>query len=370
VDLDFNEEQVLLRDTLRALCAEHVDGARLRAWESASCGFAGDLWCALAGLGVTGLRVPEAYGGSGLGLLETTIVHEELGRVLAPTPHAVGCVQAVRLIARMGAGAQQSAWLSGIASGREILIPAWRESGRSADLSALTLRGTKDGGRIRLNGEKTLVPFAASATGFLVLAQLGSEHLLVHVPANAEGLALRTQPNHAGQALGHLQFDGVEVPEDALLACEALAGAWRDATAETLVALAAESIGGAARLLEITLAHVRSREQFGQPLGAFQSVAHALADAATELEGARYLVYQAAWAADAGKPFQRLALMAKLQAGSVFRRVSWKAVQFHGGIGFSLDADPQLYYRRAKHQQLMGWEPAWLEEQIAREVFG
>ncbi|MFM7786161.1 MAG: acyl-CoA dehydrogenase family protein, partial [Gammaproteobacteria bacterium] len=111
-------------------------------------------------------------------------------------------------------------------------------------------------------------------------------------------------------------------------------------------------------------------EQFGQPLAAFQSVAHALADAATELEGARYLVYQAAWAADAGRPFGQLALMAKLQAGSVFRRISWKAVQFHGGIGFSLDADPQLYYRRAKHQQLMGWEPAWLEEQIARGVLG
>lgn len=369
MDLDFSEEQRLLRETLRGLCGEHVDGARLRAWERDPAGFGGAFWAALAGLGITGLRIPEVFGGSGLGLVEAAIVQEELGRCLAPSPLAPSAFFAARLVQLAGDAAQQQAWLPDMAAGREIVVPAWQESGRSPEIRALGLPAERAGARIRVSGSKTLVPFAASAQALLVPVRLEGDLRLLRVPAGSPGLACTPLPNHAAQPLARVDLQAVTLPAVILLTSGDAIGAWDRAADEALVAAAAESVGGAARMLELATAYARERVQFGQPIGAFQSIAHGLADLATAVEGARWLVYQAAWAADAGKPFARLARMAKLRAGAVFREASWKGVQIHGGLGFSLDADPQLYYRRAKHQQLMGWEPAWLEEQIAQAVF-
>jgi alkylation response protein AidB-like acyl-CoA dehydrogenase len=156
--------------------------------------------------------------------------------------------------------------------------------------------------------------------------------------------------------------------QDVLLA-EDVEHAWDHAMLEGLLALSAQSVGGALQILETTIAYAKEREQFGRPIGAFQSIAHYLADAATEIQGVRYLAYQACWALDNGLPFSKLALMAKLQCNAVFRRTAVTAVQIHGGMGFTLEADPQLYYRRAKSQQLQYWDPMYLEERIATEVF-
>lgn len=369
MDLDFSAEQQLLRETLRGLCAEHVDGARLRAWERDPAGFGAAFWAALSALGITGLRIPEACGGSELGVLEAAIVQEELGRCLAPTPLAPSAFFAARLLQLAGDGAQRQEWLPGMAAGREILVPAWQESGHSPEIRTLGLPARSEGALLRVSGSKTWVPFAASADALLVPVQREGVLRLLRVPIDSPGLSRTSLPNHAGQSLARVDLQDVAVPAQGLLAGGDALAAWERAADEALVAAAAESVGGAARMLELATAYARERVQFGQPIGAFQSIAHALADLATAVEGARWLVYQAAWAADAGKPFARLARMAKLRAGAVFREASWKGVQIHGGLGFSLDADPQLYYRRAKHQQLTGWDPTWLEEQIAGAVF-
>jgi alkylation response protein AidB-like acyl-CoA dehydrogenase len=370
MDLDFSDEQTLLRDTVRSLCADLVDGQRLRALERDERGYSTRVWHALRETGVTGVLVPEAHGGVGLGLIECAIVQEELGRCLAPVPHIPSCVLAARLIALAGSSAQQAEWLPAIACGERIVVTAWQEPGNSADIAAVALAARRDGECIVLEGAKTLVPFANSAEAFVVIARLDGQLAALLVPAGSEGIRLVDLPNHADQKLMRVDFAGVSVASETLLGAAAFPDAWQRVMHETLIALAAESIGGAARMLEMATAYAKERVQFGQPIGAFQAIAHYLADAATEIEGARWLVYQAAWAADGGRPFTQLALMAKLQAGAVFRRMTVKGVQIHGGLGFSLDADPQLFYRRAKHQQLMYWDPAYLERRIAAGVFG
>jgi alkylation response protein AidB-like acyl-CoA dehydrogenase len=370
MDLDFSAEQTQLRDMVRALCAAHVDARKLRALEQDARGFDPALWQAIGELGLAGVLVDEAHGGVGLGLLDCVIIHEELGGCVAPTPHFASCVQSATLLALAGDEAQRRQWLPAIASGAKILVTAWREPGMSADAAGVGLRVQRRDGRLLLDGVKTLLPFARAADAFLVLARLDGELALLLVPASASGLRLEELPNHAGQALCALHLQGVVLDGSALLAGGCAAAAWHGQMCRSLVVLAAESVGGAVRMLAMATDYAKQRVQFGQPIASFQAIAHYLADMATEVEAARYLVYQAAWAADCGRDFEQLALMARQQAGAVYRRVSSKGVQIHGGLGFSLDADPQLYYRRAKHQQLMHWDPAFLERRIAAGVFG
>ena len=199
MDLDFSEEQRLLRETLRGLCGEHVDGARLRAGERDPAGFDGAFWAALAGLGVTGLRIPEVYGGSGLGMLEAAIVQEELGRCLAPSPLAPSAFFAARLVQLAGDPAQQRVWLPGIAAGRGIGVPAWQESGRSPEIRTLGLPAVWAGARVCVSGSKTLVPFAGSAHALLVPVQLDGA-LGIHLGAAIHARDQVVQRAHRDQA--------------------------------------------------------------------------------------------------------------------------------------------------------------------------
>jgi len=368
MDLEYSEEQVMLRDTVARLCKDHNDSATIRMLEKDDKGYSVPFWRAMSDMGLCGLLVDEQRGGIGLGAMETVIVHEQMGRTLAPSPHFSSSLVAVELLQRAGNEQQKSDWLSAIASGEKILVPAWQESGVGADIGGVKMQIARDGDELLLQGEKVLVPFANSADAFIVMAHSddGSLQALI-VPANKT--SLRAQPNHADQTLYAVRFDQLRLPAARCLNADSLEWHWDRSMLVGQIALAAQAVGGAARMLEMAVEYAGEREQFGQPIGAFQAIAHYLADRATEIEGARYLVYQAAWACDTGEDWQQLALMAKKQATAVFRRTTVTGVQVHGGMGFSAEADPQLYYRRAKHLQLMHWDSHYLEQRIAAEVF-
>ncbi|MEH6584407.1 MAG: acyl-CoA dehydrogenase family protein [Halioglobus sp.] len=369
MNLDFSEEQLMLRHSVARLCDEHSDSAAIRTLEKDSRGFSQPFWQGMAEMGLCGLSIDESYGGIGLGCLENVIVHEEMGRTLAPSPHLVSSIIAASLLQDAGTDTQRAEWLQAIASGELVLVPAWQEAGASADLSAIAMRLESRGDTLLLRGEKIMVPFANSADKFLVPVKDDDGQLQI-VLVNAKAGSLRCQPNHADQNLYAVNFDAVEVVPGALLNVADLTTAWDTAMMKGQIALAAQAVAGATAMLQMANDYAKEREQFGQPIGAFQAIAHYLADRATEIEGARYLVYQAAWACDAGESWEQLALMAKLQATAVFRRTTVTGVQVHGGMGFSSEADPQLYYRRAKHLQLMHWDPRYLEQRIAAGVFG
>ena len=137
---------------------------------------------------------------------------------------------------------------------------------------------------------------------------------------------------------------------------------------EGIILAAAQAVGGAQFAMEITTQYAKDRHQFDKPLGAFQALAHYLADAATAVDGAEVLVHEAAWALAEGRPVAKLAPMAKLYACRTFRDVTATAQQIFGGIGFTVEFDIQLYFRRAKELQLSWWDPRTLEELIAAQV--
>ncbi len=135
-----------------------------------------------------------------------------------------------------------------------------------------------------------------------------------------------------------------------------------------IILLAAQAMGGAQRALEMTVEYAKQRVQFEKPIGAFQAIAHYLADASTAVDGGTTLVYESAWARAAGRSVERLAPMAKLFACPTFRDVTAMAQQVYGGIGFTVDCDIQLYFRRAKQLQMTWWDSRYLEDLIAADV--
>ncbi|MFQ5514419.1 MAG: acyl-CoA dehydrogenase family protein [Myxococcota bacterium] len=372
MDLEFSEEQQMLREMVRALCAELVPLDVVRKLEDDPIGYSADFWKQLGELGLIGLTLPERYGGGAQSALEAAILYEELGRALAPSPHFVSSVLCAGALLEAGSDAQKAEWLPRIASGEAILTPAWLEPRNGYGPRGVQLRATREGASYVITGTKLHVPFAQAASRLLVLVRSGdakSDVDLLLVDPRARGVCMTQLFTLASDSQYRVDFEDVQVPEsDRIDAAGSGWSTWERAMREGLICLAAQAIGGAERALEMTVQYARERKQFEKPLGAFQAIAHYLADAATELDGGRTLVHQAAWARARGRPHDRLASMAKLFACDVFRKLTATAQQIFGGVGFTIEYDIQLYFRRAKQLQLSWWDPPYLEELIARSV--
>ena len=363
MDLDLTPEQDMLRDTVRGLCSRHCDLTVVRALEDDPVGYPTALWEQLGALGLMGMTLPEQHGGSGMTMLDAAIVYSELGRALAPTPHFPSAVLAGGLLARTGA----TEWLPRIASGEAVVVPAWLEPGGGYGPAGVTLAATPlAGGGYRLSGVKRHVPFASSATRLLVLARTPTDVVHVLVDPHATGVTLTQQKTIASDTQYRVDFAGVTV--DAADVVGSGWAPWDRVMHDGIILLAAQAVGGARYALDITTQYAKDRRQFDKPLGAFQALAHYLADAVTAVDGAETLVYEAAWAASEGRDIRRLAPMAKLFACRTFRDVTAMAQQIFGGVGFTLDYDIQLFFRRAKQQELSYWDTRYLEELVAADV--
>ena len=404
LNLDFTPEQDMLREAVQGLCGRLSPLERVRELEDDPDGIARELWDQLGELGLCGLMVPESLGGSDMSLIDGVVVYEELGRALAPVPHFVSCVLSAAAIVAAGDSAsspgplispgegttaQQTSTnrggpptgpaaelLAEIASGAAIVTPAWLEPGGGFGPKGVRLTTAEAGadGGFKLDGVKLHVAFAAAAHHLLVLARTGpapAEVDLFLVPAGADGLAMEQCFSIASDTQYVVGFNEVELPAESRLgAAGAGWGIWERAMAPGAVLAAAQAVGGAEHALEITAEYARNRHQFGKALAEFQAISHYLADARTNLDGARILVHQAAWAHSTGRDTSRLAPMAKLFACRVFRDITAMAQQVFGGLGFTVDYDIQLYFRRAKQLQLSWWDTQTCEDKIATTILG
>lgn len=372
MDLKFTDEQNMLRDMTHNLCNDYSGVDVVRKMENDPLGVPAELWEQMQQTGLLGMRIPEEYGGMGLNMLDCAVVYEQFGRALAPGPYFDSTIMVAGALQHSGDATWQQALLPGIASGETIAVPAWLEPDNGYGPIGIQLSASRDGDHYVLNGTKRHVFYARAAHKLLVLARTGSAEDAVSlfiVDADTAGLSYEQQQTMATDTQYKLLFDQLRVPESALVGKENAGWtAWNAAMQEGIILLAAWAAGGAERALEITVQYSKDREQFDKPIGAFQSLAHYMSDASTTVEGAKVLVLEAAWAHVAGKSTARLAPMSKLFACNTFREVTWMAQQVHGGIGFTLDYDIQLYYRRAKQLQLNWWDSRYLEELIATEI--
>jgi len=216
---------------------------------------------------------------------------------------------------------------------------------------------------------KQHVYFASSADRFVVLARTESGVDLFGVDARATGVTMKQILSQASDSQYRVTFAGVRVAADDRIG--AAGTGWDtfcDVMHDGIVLLSAQAVGGANKALEITADYCKIRTQFDKPLGAFQALAHYMADASTRIDGGRVLVHEAAWSRARGRSIRRLAPMAKLFCCETYSDVTRMCEQLWGGVGFTLEYDVQLYFRRSKQLQLSWWDTPYLEELVAADV--
>ncbi|MEZ5143670.1 MAG: acyl-CoA dehydrogenase family protein [Acidimicrobiales bacterium] len=372
MDLDFTEEQEMLRNLVRSMCNDVVPLTTVRELEDDEVGYSVELWSQLADLDLIGLMVPTEFGGSGMSMIEGAVVYEELGRGAVPSPHLVSAVLGAGALVAAGTDAQKAEWLPRIVSGESIFTVAWLEPDHGFGPKGVDLAAAPDGDGWVLDGVKWHVPFASSAERLLVLARTGAGATdvdLFLVDPAVDGVSLVQQKTIASDNQHAVTFSGVRVTEaDRVGAAGSGWATWDRLMHDAVILLAASAVGGARYALEITTQYAKDRQQFDKPLGAFMAISHYLADAKTNVDGAEVLVWEAAWARSEGRDISTLAPMAKLFACKTFRDVTAMAQQVFGGVGFTVEYDIQLYFRRAKQLQITWWNERELEERIARQV--
>lgn len=348
MDLEFTDEQHLLRETVRGVCARHAGLDAVRQLEDDPVGYPEKLWTQLAELGLL-------Y--TDLSMIDLAIIHEEFGRSLAPSPAFASVIMSGAVLEAAG----EESWRIKVESGESVVVTAWLEPDRGFGPDGVQAR--LEGGRV--TGVKRHVPFAAAADRLLVLARTGDDRIAAAlVDPKGDGVTLTQQFTIGSDAQYRVDFD--RAPAEVI--ADDVWPHWHDAMLDGLVLLAAQAAGGARHALDITVQYSKDRFQFDKPLGAFQAIAHYLSDAVTALDGAELLVWEAAWARSEGRSIAKLAPMAKLFACSTYRDITAMAQQVFGGVGFTVEYDIQLYFRRAKQLQLGWWDDRYLEELIATEV--
>jgi len=372
LDLNFSDEQEMLRETVRGLCATASPFSVVRELQDDPIGYSIDFWKQLGHLDLIGLLLPEEHGGSGMTAVEGVVLYEEFGRSLAPSPHFVSSVLSGGALARSGSAEQQGEWLPKIVSGEAILTPAWLEPENGFGPKGIQVRAVADGDGFTITGTKRHVAFAKAATRLVVLVRTGdgAEDVdLFLVDPESAGITLTQQMTIGSDSQYRVEFDQVRVTAaDRIGAAGSGWTTWDQVMHQGIVLLGAQAVGGAQYALDITVQYAKDRHQFDKPLGAFQALAHYMADAATAIDGAEVLVHEAAWAASTNRDLARLAPMAKLYACRTFRDTTATAQQIFGGMGFTLEFDIQLFFRRAKQLQISWWDSRYLEELIAAAV--
>ncbi len=369
----FSEEQEAFRAQLRRCFDEHAPTAAVfRAMESSE-GFDRALWKRLASeLGLPGVHVPEAYGGQGFGFLELGIVLQEAGRVLLPSPLFSTVCLAAGAILNAGSESQKRALLPGIASGDTLATLALLEPRGDWDPGSLRLEFAEHGGEHRLTGAKRFVTDAATADLIVVAARReGTRGLdgvgLFVARRDAPGLAMtQVEALDATRKLAHLELS--RVPVDPL----GEAGEAGRALAKTLdqarAMLACESAGGAQHCLDSAVAWARQRVQFARPIGSFQAIQHKCAEVLLEVASAQSAAHFASWAAEQDEGLPLAAAMAKSFCDEAYLRAAAENLHIHGGVGFTWEADPHLYLKRAKASETLLGPPAFQRARIAQAL--
>ena len=369
-----SEEQQLIRESARALLAERADSARLRHALEQPGGYDAQLWRTMGELGWTGLALPQAHGGAGLGWVELCILQEEQGRRLVASPFFSTCALAAPLIAGCADEAQRAALLPRIAAGEARVGCALIGTDGRPPCDGVTVGLESRGGDFRLQGVSDFVIHGDTADLLLVLARApgsqGADGISVAViPAATPGVTIHPHRMlDLTRPMSRVEFASVTIGRDQLLGQPGSAGrAVEEALELARIALASEALGGAETVLEMTTAYAKERVQFGRPIGSFQAIKHRLADMMIAVEAAKSAAWYAACVADERREeLAEAAAIAKSYCCDAFFDCAANAIQLHGGIGFTWEHDAHLYLKRARAAATLLGSSAWQRERLVR----
>ncbi len=352
MNFEHTEDRRMLADTLDRFIAEQYDFAKRDVIARSDTGFSPDMWASFAELGIVGALFSEEDGGFGGGGFDISVVFQSLGRGLVVEPF-LGALMVGRAIGAAGTEAQKTL-LGGLIDGSTVAALAHDEPAGHHDLARVATRAERKGQGWVLNGAKAVVQQAEQAGLFLVSARTGGADdaeqgiSLFLVKKDAPGLSLRGYRNIDGGRAAELVLDQVQIDDAALLGAEGAGHAVLErAVGYGLLALCAEAVGAMDVAKDATLEYLRTRKQFGVPIGSFQALQHRMADLLLEIEQARSAVINAAAAIDAERlPRERALSAAKYTIGRIGTRVAEECIQLHGGIGMTWELPLAHYAKR------------------------
>lgn len=356
MDLGLNEAQQMLKNSAQEFLEAECPDTYVREMEQDENGYTTEMWQKLAEQGWLGLIIPEKYGGVELEFQDLTILLEEMGRFMLPGPYFSNVVLGGMSIMDSGTEEQKQEYLPRIAEGQIIVTLALNEPSGRWDPEGIQLTATEAGGNYTLNGTKLFVPNAHISDYIVVVARTGdgeNDISLFILPSQSNGVNQTLLKTIASDRQSEVTFDNVELPASSLLG-EKNRG-WQ--TIEKVlkwgaIGKCAEMSGGGQSVLDMTVEYAKQRTQFGRPIGTFQAIQHHCANMATDVEGAKFITYQAAWMLSEGLPADREVAMAKAWVSDAYKRVCALGHQSHGAIGFTKEHNMQLYSRRAKAAEL------------------
>ncbi|QQE09331.1 acyl-CoA/acyl-ACP dehydrogenase [Cupriavidus gilardii] len=360
-----NDTQDMLRDSALTFLRENAPISALRAMRDSGdpVGFSRELWQRFADLGLAGVLVPEAYGGSGLGVVEAGVIMEAIGRTLAPSPFLSTAVLGASLLTHFGNDAQRDALLPAIAAGRHLTALALDEAGKHRPFR-LSTRATADAGGYRIDGSKQLVVDGHVADTLIVAARTADAQAgqsedtqgitLLLVPRTSRGVRIERVVLADATQAARIVFEGVQVPADAVLGDVDGGGAILERALDIgRAVLSSELLGIADEAFARTLAYLKERRQFGKIIGEFQALQHRAAHLFTELELTRAIVLRCQQRLDESAPDgpEALASAAKAKAGETATLAVQEGVQMHGGIGMTDEFEIGFFMKRARTAQ-------------------
>lgn len=353
-----NEERRMLRDSAQSFLSGRAPLAHLRQLRDSgdAKGYSPALWSAFAEQGYSAMLVPEDHGGLGLGVTEASLIAEQIGHTLAPTPFFSTAVLAAWLLKTAGKPAQQAAWLARIAEADTVLALAVDERSRHRP-TAIETTAVREDGDWKIDGRKLLVVDGHVAQAFIVSARTEGGVALLLVPAGTPGLTVERTVMVDAHNSARLSFEDVRVRGDALIGTVESGAALLERVLDVGRAVAAaELLGLADEVFERTVSYLKERRQFDRAIGEFQALQHRAAELFCDLELTRAIVRQAVAAIDDGaKNAPLLVAQAKARACLTANRAVQEGVQMHGGIGMTDELDMGLFMKRARVlQELFG----------------
>jgi alkylation response protein AidB-like acyl-CoA dehydrogenase len=362
VEFTFSPEQDALRDAVRGFLRTEAPNEYVRRMaEHDDAGFTPEVWKQIVALGWTGLLVPEAQGGLGLGLVDAVVVQEEMGRALFPGPFFSSAILATLAARALGLADR----LDALGAGTQRGTVAVDEAGTGDPIDRIRVHATGRATRYKLDGVKPMVLDAQTADWILVPARTreGLRTFLVERPETRPAASLDLTRKFAAIEFRETRAVPVGPPGDH-------APIWRRVVDDAAVLLGAELIGVSEAANQTAIDYAQVREVFGKPLSKFQVTRHKAVDMLQKIELARVAVHYAAWASDAEAPDREVAAaMAKAYAAEAANYVTAECIQVHGGVGYTWDNDAHFYLRRAKVDDLMLGSQGYQRDRVADEYF-